>query len=351
MSVTEPTAVAFELDRFEFDEGRLAVAGRWVGVRGRRFVRPSLTRVGGDRSARVLAELEHKPWPVDEGEVWEAAFPWTGSVPARTEFELAVAPDICVRLPSPGPGGKGDRVLKAFRPGEPQNGGAPRRPRETPSQHDQPAPDIEQLPKPIDTTRAERDEAVLRGQQAAARQAELSRQWDRAVADRDRALSERDEARHERDEARHERDERRSRHDAELRDARHEREAALVSRDQFSAALAGATEARDRAILQRDRAVAERDAIAGELRAALAELERRRSVAAVPAQARPVAPAQAPAPGRPIAPIAPIAPIVQPAEFRPRRASRVKAAWTTRILALAAFAAVVFVLLITLASR
>jgi hypothetical protein len=328
MSVTEPATVAFELDRFEFDGGRLAVAGRWLGVRGRRFVRPSLTRVGSERSARVLAELEHKPWPVDEGESWVAVFPWSGEAPARSEFELSVAPDICVRLPPPGSDGKDERVLKAFRPGEPQGGTAPRRPRETPS-----AADAEPVPKPIDNAHAERDEAVLRSQQAEARQAEASRQWDRAVANRDRALAERDEAR--------------SQHEtmaAEVHDARQEREAALVARDQYSAALAGATEARDRAILQRDRAIAERDAVGGELRAALAELERRRSVAPVATPA----PVVAPAPPPPPLPTRPIAPIVQPGELRSRR---MNAGWTTRILALAAFVAVVLVLLITLASK
>jgi hypothetical protein len=338
MSVTEPATVAFELDRFDFDGGRLVVAGRWVGVRGRRFVRPSLTRVGGDRSARVLAELEHKPWPVEDGAAWVAAFPSSGSAPSRAEFELSVAPDICVRLPLPGTESKGDRTLKAFRPDDSQDRAAPRQPRETPSEHDQPAPDL--VPERIDTTRAERDEAVLRSQQAEARQTELSRQWDRAAANRDRALTERDAARDARDEER-------SRHEAtvaELRDARQEREAALVARDQFSAALAGATEARDRAILQRDRAVAERDAIAGELRAALAELERRRSAAPVPASAPAVAPA-------PPIPTRPIAPIVQPGELGSRRPVRMNAAWTTRVLALAAFVTVVLVLLVTLTSK
>src|ERR1700683_4860612 len=101
MSVTGSTTIAFELDRFGLEPGRLVVTGRWFGVRGRRFVRPSLSRVGSARAARRLAELERKPWAAADGEPWTAAFPWPGATPASAEFELAVAPDICVRLPSP----------------------------------------------------------------------------------------------------------------------------------------------------------------------------------------------------------------------------------------------------------
>ena len=37
-------SIFFELDRFEFTDGdRIALSGRWFGVRGRRFVRPTLT--------------------------------------------------------------------------------------------------------------------------------------------------------------------------------------------------------------------------------------------------------------------------------------------------------------------
>jgi hypothetical protein len=93
--------IVFELERFERDGDRLALSGRWYGVRGRRFVRPTLTPLGGQDRGRVLADLEHKPWATEDGESWEAAFPWTQDGPTA-KFELSVAPDITVHLPSPG---------------------------------------------------------------------------------------------------------------------------------------------------------------------------------------------------------------------------------------------------------
>ena len=47
--------VVFTLERFELlADGRLEVVGRWSGVRGRRFLRPSLS-IGRDRP--LLADL------------------------------------------------------------------------------------------------------------------------------------------------------------------------------------------------------------------------------------------------------------------------------------------------------
>jgi len=92
--------IVFELDRFELVDGRLRLTGRWFGVRGRRFVRPTLTPLGGRDVSRVLADLEHKPWAAEDGEPWEAAFPWERDG-ASAKFELSVAPDIVLELPSP----------------------------------------------------------------------------------------------------------------------------------------------------------------------------------------------------------------------------------------------------------
>jgi hypothetical protein len=98
--------VDFALTRFEAVDGaRLEVEGTWSGVRGVRFVRPALVvrdrATGGEKT--LLATLDHKPWPANEGEPWVAAFPWPdgrqGAEPpdvARTE--LAVAPSIVVPL-------------------------------------------------------------------------------------------------------------------------------------------------------------------------------------------------------------------------------------------------------------
>ena len=62
--------VDFELQRFELSgAGRIEIAGRWFGLRGRRFVRPvlNLTMAGGGRR-RAIALLEHKPWAANDGE-------------------------------------------------------------------------------------------------------------------------------------------------------------------------------------------------------------------------------------------------------------------------------------------
>ena len=69
-------SVSFEVERFEPRGGdQLVLSGRWFGLRGRRFVRPTLTLGSGDSRQRALADLEHKPWAAEDGELWEAAFP------------------------------------------------------------------------------------------------------------------------------------------------------------------------------------------------------------------------------------------------------------------------------------
>jgi len=84
---------------------RLEVAGRWFGVRGRRFVRPTLIirRDGTEREVRALAELEHKPWAAQDGEPWIAAFALAVDLQdTGAEMELSVAPDIAVALSAAG---------------------------------------------------------------------------------------------------------------------------------------------------------------------------------------------------------------------------------------------------------
>lgn len=101
--------ITFEVDRLiAGPTGRIEVSGRWHGVRGRRFVRPTLTlTLKGDESEhRVLADLEHKPWAAQDGDTWLAAFAFDGDLEAAERIELAVAPDITVELA----GGSGPRV-------------------------------------------------------------------------------------------------------------------------------------------------------------------------------------------------------------------------------------------------
>ena len=95
-------SVTFEVERFEWaSDDRLEVVGRWFGLRGHRFLRPTLdVEVRGERR-RMLALLEHKPWAAEEGEEWVAAFAWTGDRARLDDAELTVSPDLAVQLPLP----------------------------------------------------------------------------------------------------------------------------------------------------------------------------------------------------------------------------------------------------------
>ena len=95
-------SVTFEVERFEWaSDDRLEVVGRWFGLRGHRFLRPTLdVEVRGERR-RMLAVLEHKPWAAEEGEEWVAAFAWTGARAPLDDAELTVSPDLAVQLPLP----------------------------------------------------------------------------------------------------------------------------------------------------------------------------------------------------------------------------------------------------------
>ena len=107
--------VTFEVERFEWAaDDRIEVVGRWFGLRGHRFLRPTLdVQVAGERR-RMLAVLEHKPWAPEEGEEWIAAFSWTGERAKLDEAELTVSPDLAVQLPLPdGPGDSGAKVASA----------------------------------------------------------------------------------------------------------------------------------------------------------------------------------------------------------------------------------------------
>jgi hypothetical protein len=126
---------------------RLEVSGRWFGVRGRRFVRPTLTvrRDGIDGEVRSLADLEHKPWAAQDGEPWIAAFELAVDLAdADAEIELSVAPDIAVALSVAGESAAtpGDQIMAArsartpVAKSEPKT--RPRRPRGA-------SPEVEQL--------------------------------------------------------------------------------------------------------------------------------------------------------------------------------------------------------------
>src|SRR3954470_1469710 len=95
--------LAFELERFEWTAAdRLEITGRWYGIRGRRFVRPTLhLRVDG-RRRRLIALLDHKPWAADTEDLWTAAFTWRGTHEGVPDARLEVSPDVVLDLPAPG---------------------------------------------------------------------------------------------------------------------------------------------------------------------------------------------------------------------------------------------------------
>ena len=110
--------MAFELERFELTgEDRLELSGRWFGVRGRRFIRPTLTLVADGEKYRGLADLAHKPWAAEDGEPWQAAFVCELAGAEVIDAELNVTPDITVSLPAPsGSGGGRARAQPASAP-------------------------------------------------------------------------------------------------------------------------------------------------------------------------------------------------------------------------------------------
>src|SRR3954471_6047070 len=90
--------VAFELERFEWADGRLEVAGRWKGLAGRRIGRPVLTVTAGLRRRRLYADRD-RTGPTPDG--WRASFAWDGDPGAITAAELEVGRNLVVVLPLP----------------------------------------------------------------------------------------------------------------------------------------------------------------------------------------------------------------------------------------------------------
>ena len=299
--------IAFELERYEFKgDDRVEISGRWSGVRGRRFIRPTLTVMTGGRGSRALADLEHKPWAPEEGKLWMAAFSCTVEDATALEAELNVAPDITITLPAPGDAAaSGAKRAKRERPGrEPrvrrellERQAPPRRSGARPSQESTARREVAAIKTTMDAAIADKERLLhesdaekerLQGELAAskteqaqlkARVEELTAELDRAVAARTSALAARDQALEtsersigNRDAALQAREEAVAARDAAIdsRDAAVAlREEALNARDESDAAANAALLARDHALAQRDaadtareRAVADRETLA-----------------------------------------------------------------------------------------
>jgi hypothetical protein len=333
--------VTFEVERFEWaDDDRLELEGRWFGLRGTRFIRPTLEVEVDGEPRRLLALMEHKPWAAEEGEDWLAAFAWKGE---RGEIaaELAVGSDLTFELPRPGGGKPGKASPKRLasaaadvvQPARRRHDGLERRVAEAERARSEALSETQALRRALEqkerTVRelqqrlAEQDEVtqvrepavhetapspymqdervpelqaqaarvpLLEDELARVRQ-ETQRKLDAAVAARDAARAQAEEAKRERYEAQGalaaaerelaragaERDDARSTAGAERRQLRHERDTAVAERDAALTRLEDTRRERDQARLARDATRAERPQVEG-----VAEVVRKRGPRALP---------------------------------------------------------------------
>lgn len=236
--------VTFALESLQVADDRIVVQGHWEGVRGLRFVRPTLVTGGRE----LLATLEHKPWAPD-ADPWTAAFPWDGGDVDEGDLALSVAPSVMVPLERP-----------------PARGPQRQPPRQSSS--------LDTLRDRVRSVEVERD--ALRGRlEEAVRDREAAlRARQRMESQRDEAFAERYAAERQRDKARAERDHAIARRDEAIRDHEVATRAVRKLQDQRDAAVAAqqAAEAgRDQAVAG---AVAEREQAMGSATAAREKEER-----------------------------------------------------------------------------
>jgi hypothetical protein len=293
------TGVDFALTRFEaVPDGRLEVEGTWSGVRGMRFVRPALVVHGETGERTLLAVLEHKPWPAEDGRPWRAAFPWDGGDLDPADAELAVAPSIVVPLGTPDPDAVVDpQVALRHRLAEAEERtrrleaevGFLRRER-----------DERMASEAVQRDKAEADSAHAASRAAALAERDAAMAARRAaIAERDRAREERDAALAERDGATAERDTaRRGLADRDLQAegtaqrraaALEERDAAFREREEIAARQGAAEEQAEAVAQDRGRLADELEAVRGALRRVEAERDAalRQPAGMVPMPARP----------------------------------------------------------------
>jgi hypothetical protein len=316
------TRVTFEVERFGWvADDRLEVAGRWFGLRGHRFLRPTLDIEVDGHHRRLLALLEHKPWAVDDGDEWVAAFSWQGEPVHIPGAELAVGPDLTIELPAPAGGRSpaskraGPQTREVLAAGRPRSDieldlatardEAERLAGELERQRATHAARAEELQRRLsaehEAVASLKEELAAARAAAAAREAESSRQIEEVSAERDAAVASSSSAL------------------AETKRVESERDAALRKR-------AAIEQERDAAVRARDSARQERNAWMSRARVALAEQStpaagtvRRRPVAAQePAKAE-----HAPAKERRAGAAVPAA---QPPRPRPARARPLAAA-------------------------
>lgn len=180
--MAQRAGVTFELERLDLEGDQLVVTGHWSGVRGLRFVRPTL--VSPDR--RILATLEHKPWAPSLDRTWIAAFPWDRGDVDVGGLTLAVSPQVAVALDDGSVVGAPAAAplrgaQKPLRTSEPEL----REPEPEPAEPERVTPPADRAARRLDAERLARLEDELDG---------VTRERDAAQRDRDRALAQLDEA-------------------------------------------------------------------------------------------------------------------------------------------------------------
>ena len=266
----EPVAgagrVLFELDRFELSgEDQFELQGRWFGVRGRRFMRPTLTVMVDDHSVRLLADLDDKPWPAEDGQPWKAAFPSRVEIGEVRHAELTVAPDITIELRAPeaGTARRAERKPKV----EASRGrdSAPPAEGSTPTTWARKLVEAgrrqDQLQRELDRAKGERATATARLDELLGNLSEAIRERDETRAARDQAVAQLEELSRQAADVTAERNSavsERERADQARVAALDQRDAALRERDQAIAASKAAASAREEALAQRAAAVSAR---------------------------------------------------------------------------------------------
>jgi hypothetical protein len=263
--------VAFEVERFEWTSpDRLELVGRWFGLRGHRFLRPTLdVEVDGERR-RMLAVLEHKPWAAEEGEEWIAAFTWRGDPAHFDDAELTVSPDLAVQLPVP----EGSTVDESEAAVAATDRLPARRPRMAVLENElnDARAEGERLSQELSQVRAAHSQAArelrerVAAEQAKARELEtqLEKAGEQLAAAEAAAARELEETLKEKAAAEALRDEAVAARDA----ATAERDAALAARETAAEQLAAAERQHDALVEARDRARQERNAWMSRARAA-----------------------------------------------------------------------------------
>jgi hypothetical protein len=179
----DPDRAHFAAEPLDVTGNQLVVRGHWFGVRGRRFVRPTLIFIARSdgHERRALADLEHKPWATEDGEPWVASFPLEEDISDFERIELSVAPDITVELPVPARGGRRPRAAPDVTP-------APA-PAPAPAAAPAPAPEAHaprersDRPRPRASGDLAQDNARLKARFEAARQAHERERTRREAAE------------------------------------------------------------------------------------------------------------------------------------------------------------------------